>query len=270
MSSRQPARTARRARATIVVLLGVGLALAGARGYESSPSSSSIVASHTDPPRTESHTSLAEPGPTSSSTTASTVTALENPERGSTTSTLDSPSTAGSSPGELGAVQADRRNARGEAQRGAFSEADGVVPDGTTVFDDELPGIAKLDPVLLDAVRRAATNAASDGVNFVVNSGWRSAAFQDQMHREAVASYGSEAEASKWVATAGTSAHVTGDAVDIGPSAARTWLSAHGAEYGLCQVYSNEPWHFELRPEAIDGGCPAMYADATHDPRMQQ
>ena len=39
---------------------------------------------------------------------------------------------------------------------------------------------------------------------------------------------------------------------------------------GLCQIYGNEPWHYELRSEAIDHGCPAMYADPTHDPRMQQ
>ncbi len=36
------------------------------------------------------------------------------------------------------------------------------------------------------------------------------------------------------------------------------------------QIYSNEPWHYELRPEAIDHGCPPMYADPTQDPRMQQ
>ena len=34
--------------------------------------------------------------------------------------------------------------------------------------------------------------------------------------------------------------------------------------------YGNEPWHFELSPDAIDHGCPPMYADPTRDPRMQQ
>ena len=63
---------------------------------------------------------------------------------------------------------------------------------------------------------------------------------------------------------------MSGDAVDIGPSDAAAWLSEHGAAYGLCQIYGNEPWHYELRPEAGDQGCPAMYADPTHDPRMQQ
>ena len=59
------------------------------------------------------------------------------------------------------------------------------------------------------------------------------------------------------MATADTSPHVQGDAVDVGPSDATDWLSEHGAGYGLCQIYANEPWHYELRPDAVDGGCPA-------------
>ena len=50
---------------------------------------------------------------------------------------------------------------------------------------------------------------------------------------------------------------------------ATAWLLKHGAEYGLCPIYRNEPWHYELRPEAIDDGCPSMYANPAHDPRMQ-
>jgi zinc D-Ala-D-Ala carboxypeptidase len=153
-------------------------------------------------------------------------------------------------------------------ERGALGEADGAIPDGTTV-DDEIPGVANLDPALLGALRQAAADAAGDGVEFYVDSGWRSPEYQEQLLHEAVLKYGSEAEASRWVATPSRSAHVSGEAVDIGPSGAAAWLSEHGAEYGLCQIYGNEPWHYELRPEAIDHGCPAIYADPTHDPRMQ-
>jgi D-alanyl-D-alanine carboxypeptidase len=160
-------------------------------------------------------------------------------------------------------------DAVGSAHRGALGEADGAVPEGTTVFDDEIPAVVNLHPALLRALRRAATDAADDGVEFVVDSGWRSPAYQQQLLREAVSKYGSEQEAARWVATPATSAHVSGDAVDIGPFAATTWLSEHGAEYGLCQIYGNEAWHYELRPDAIDHGCPVMYADPTHDPRMQ-
>ncbi|MFI6166275.1 M15 family metallopeptidase [Nocardia sp. NPDC051052] len=147
---------------------------------------------------------------------------------------------------------------------------DGAVPAGVTVFDDGVPSVANLDPDLLDALRRAATDASDDGLEFVVNSGWRSPEYQKQLLREAVSKYGSAKEAARWVAAPNTSAHVSGEAVDIGPVEAARWLSTHGAEYGLCQIYANEAWHYELRPEAIDHGCPARYADPTQDPRMQQ
>ena len=170
-------------------------------------------------------------------------------------------------PGALG--QGDGAVPRGEHRR-ALGEADGAVPKGTSVFDVEVQGVANLAPALLGALRQAATAAASDGVVFVVDSGWRSPAYQEHLFDEAVSEYGSEREAARWVATPKTSAHVSGDAVDIGPHDAAAWLSDHGATYGLCQIYGNEPWHYELRPEAVGLGCPAMYPDPTRDPRMQQ
>lgn len=154
-------------------------------------------------------------------------------------------------------------------QGGAPTRADGILPDGATVFDDH-PGVANLDPGLLRALRTAATDAAADSVEFFVNSGWRTPVYQNRLLRDAVAEHGSPEEAARWVATPETSAHVAGHAVDIGRSDARTWLSEHGAEYGLCQIYANEPWHYELRPEAAEHGCPPMYPDPTHDPRMRR
>jgi D-alanyl-D-alanine carboxypeptidase len=153
---------------------------------------------------------------------------------------------------------------------GALGEADGLLPDGASVFDDEIPAVANLDPSLRKALRQAARDAAKDGVEFQVNSGWRSPEYQEQLLREAIAEYGSKTEAARWVGTANTSAHVSGDAVDIGPFEATAWLSEHGAHYGLCQIYRNEPWHYEFRPEAARRRCPRMYADPTHDPRMRQ
>ena len=183
----------------------------------------------------------------------------------SSSSAVSSPSTATSPvapPNEL--------TDSGRERPGPLGAADGAVPDGTTVFDDGIPGVAKLNSDLLGALRRAATDAADDGVQFYVDSGWRSPEYQERLLREAISKYGSEAEATRWVATPDTSAHVKGDAVDIGPSAAAAWLSEHGAAYGLCPIYANEPWHYELRPDAVDHGCPGIYADPTHDPRMQQ
>ncbi|MFL5846386.1 MAG: D-alanyl-D-alanine carboxypeptidase family protein [Solirubrobacteraceae bacterium] len=161
-----------------------------------------------------------------------------------------------------------RHSAGGEPSR-PLGEADGAVPDHATVFDDAIPGVARLDPALLAALRQAATEAAADGVTFVVDSGWRSRAYQRHLLREAVAKYGSAAEAARWVAAPGRSAHVSGDAVDLAGDAA-AWLAGHGAAHDLCPIYGNEPWHYELRPGAAERGCPPPYEDPTHDPRMQR
>jgi D-alanyl-D-alanine carboxypeptidase len=37
----------------------------------------------------------------------------------------------------------------------------------------------------------------------------------------------------------------------------------HGSTYGLCQIYVNERWHFELATEP-GGTCPDLLADASH------
>jgi D-alanyl-D-alanine carboxypeptidase len=253
VADRQPARTTtRRIRIRwirVAGLLVVVVAIAAALGDQLPASSSSTAASPSDLPRTK-HRAL-----------RSERRGLRSDHRGT--------------PGEAeGAVPDDATSPLAEAvpddATGPLGEADGAVPDGATVFDDEIPGVANLDPGLLGALRQAATDAADDGVEFVVDSGWRSPQYQEQLLQEAISKYGSEEEAARWVATPNTSAHVSGDAVDIGPFAAAAWLSEHGAEYGLCQIYGNEPWHYEVRPEAVDQGCPPMYADPTHDPRMQQ
>jgi hypothetical protein len=173
--------------------------------------------------------------------------------------------------------QRGQRDGPGELPRPPRSDrhasldiADGEVPDHVTVFDDRYAAVAELDPALLSALRSAATAAGKDGIQMYVDSGWRSRSYQEELFRRAVAEYGSADQAARWVARPGTSAHEAGKAVDLGPSEATSWLSEHGAAYGLCQIYANEPWHYELRPEAVHLGCPAMYADPTHDPRLQQ
>jgi D-alanyl-D-alanine carboxypeptidase len=188
--------------------------------------------------------------------------AYQMPSSSSSPRIVLSPSKESSSPAQVlpGEPSADGR---------PLGEADGAIPDGATVFDDQFPGVANLDSALLAALRLAAIDARGDDVEFFVTSGWRSSEYQERLLQEAVSKYGSEQEAARWVATPVTSTHVAGVGVDVG-SDASAWLSEHGAEYGLCQIYGNEPWHYELRPEAVHGSCPAMYADPTSDPRMQQ
>ncbi|MCW2289510.1 D-alanyl-D-alanine carboxypeptidase-like protein [Leucobacter luti] len=148
-------------------------------------------------------------------------------------------------------------------------DVDGLLPDGTTPFDDAQPGVTGLAPELLSALREAARAAEAEGITMTVTSGWRSPAYQQQLRVDAIAEYGSEAEAARWVASPEKSVHVSGEAVDVGPWDAAQWIADNGAQFGLCQVYDNEPWHFELRPNAATTGCPELYWDPSYDPRLQ-
>lgn len=141
---------------------------------------------------------------------------------------------------------------------------DGYIADGQELspFDESVPAITNLDPDLLDALQQAATDASAEGIVMVVNSGWRSETYQQALLDEAVVTYGSEAEARKWVDTPEGSNHVKGTAVDIGPEEADTWLIENGSAYGLCQTYANEIWHFQLMTEP-GGTCPPPVTDAT-------
>lgn len=138
---------------------------------------------------------------------------------------------------------------------------DGRLLSAVSLDDDSLPALADLNPELLAATRQAAGAAAAEGVTFEVTSGWRTPQYQQWLLEQAVKDYGSEDAARQWVAPPDRSHHVTGDAIDIGPWDAQAWLIEHGSSWGLCQVYANERWHFELA--TIPGGvCPALLQDA--------
>jgi hypothetical protein len=141
---------------------------------------------------------------------------------------------------------------------------DGVVPAGKHLspHDIDLPAIANLNPKLLHAVQEAADDASHDGIGMFVTTGWRSKAYQQQLLDEAAVKHGGERAARRYVNTPEQSHHVTGDAVDIGPTDADSWLSQHGTDYGLCQTYANEMWHFELATTP-GGVCPEMRTDAS-------
>jgi D-alanyl-D-alanine carboxypeptidase len=115
-----------------------------------------------------------------------------------------------------------------------------------------------LTPALRRAMARAIDAARADGVDLVVTSGWRSAAHQQRLYEDAIAKYGSPAAARRWVLPPEESAHVRGEAVDVGPPAGARWLETHGVRYGLCRRYANEPWHFERLAAALGSRCPPL------------
>jgi len=148
--------------------------------------------------------------------------------------------------------------------RNRITAADGFVSEQAPLspFDDGHPAIANLSPQLRLALQDAAIDAGTAGIYMLVNSGWRSERYQQSLLDEAVVTYGSTEEARKWVNTPELSTHVTGEAIDVGPTDAAIWLSQHGSDYGLCQVYANEIWHYELAADSA-GNCPEPVADAS-------
>ena len=139
----------------------------------------------------------------------------------------------------------------------------GYLPDGRTVtpFDVQNPVIGWIDPALLTAIQNAARSAASDGIDMRITSGWRTKGFQQRLFNDAVRTYGSKDIAQQYVASPDTSRHVLGKAVDVGPAEADKWLISNGSRFGLCQIYANEIWHFELAADENDN-CPPLRANA--------
>lgn len=146
---------------------------------------------------------------------------------------------------------------------GAVDTWSGWLPDGRTFnpFDTSVQPIAELNPLLLRAVQDATHAAAAQNVNIVITSGWRSRGFQQRLFADGIRMYGSPEAASEFVASPGVSRHVVGAAVDIGGDGASEWMIRNGSRFGLCQIYANENWHFELATDAA-GTCPPLRANA--------
>lgn len=148
------------------------------------------------------------------------------------------------------------------ATMGQLGEADGILAERVAV-DADVPAVTNLDPRLRTAVRAAARAAEREGVTMQLTSGWRSKRYQQSLYDEAVRRDGA-ARAARLVATSETSEHVTGDAVDVGPTDAAYWMDRYSERFGLCRTYANEVWHYELRTGAT---CPDPVANAAERQR---
>jgi hypothetical protein len=150
VSHRRPARTAARpTRSAILIAVAVVIAaVTGALGYQTWAASSPTATSDASAPSV--------PAP--------------------------SPETVARQDGDVPRPPLPpRSDGRHGDHKSALGEADGAVPHGVTVSDDDIPAVANLDPALLEALRQAATDAADDRVEFVVNNGWRSREYQEQL-----------------------------------------------------------------------------------------
>jgi hypothetical protein len=147
------------------------------------------------------------------------------------------------------------------APAAAAAAATGAPPGddaGAPPLDDGLDGV---DADLAARYRDARAAADAEGVELRVTSGRRTAEEQQRLVDDAIAKHGVP-EAYRWVLPPETSAHVQGLAVDVGPTEGAYWLAEHGIDFGLCQTYANEVWHFEKLPDGADA-CPEQHPDSS-------
>lgn len=150
----------------------------------------------------------------------------------------------------------DRFRAGGETWGpDAGSAQSGPVDPHAPTGSDDLEGLQPKVRASFEAARDA---AAAQGVTIEVVSAHRDAATQQQLYDQAIARYGSAAEARKWVLPPGESEHVKGGAIDVAPWAAAQWLETNGVRFGLCRRYANEWWHFERLAGPKGSRCPML------------
>lgn len=130
--------------------------------------------------------------------------------------------------------------------------------------------ISGLDPRMQNALR-GFLQAAPQGLQ--IYSAYRSPELQAELYQNALAKYGDEATARKWVAPPGRSQHNHGRAVDLkwngvrldrAPQHIQDEVKALAVKYGLDVPMEWEPWQVELAG-ARDGTTPA-YAENQNTP----
>ena len=120
------------------------------------------------------------------------------------------------------------------------------VATGGALRPDALTGLqGPFAGQLAAMVTDAQAQFGADAVR--ITSAFRSVARQAELWEQALAKYGSAAEARKWVAPPGHSNHNRGMAADLdyGSPAVQDWFHANAAKYGLGYRMGNEPWHIE-------------------------
>lgn len=113
-------------------------------------------------------------------------------------------------------------------------------------------------------LERMAAAARDEGVRLLVDSGYRSAAYQRTIYERRLGAGERFEDIVRHTAPPGYSRHALGLAVDFHPSAsgfqksdAYRWLRRHAQDYGFHETYHRgntlgvvwEPWHWEYQPD---------------------
>ena len=121
-----------------------------------------------------------------------------------------------------------------------------------------------ITPETKKALVKMAVAAKKDGINLIVDSGFRSISYQKQIIRRRLEAGEKYEKLITFVAPPGYSEHHSARAVDFVPSEARfahteiyKWLKKHAAEFGFYETYPEdttgftpwESWHWVYQPK---------------------
>ena len=119
-----------------------------------------------------------------------------------------------------------------EAGDGLAAFASGGGYEGPLAYRQGKP----MRPDVAMAFDRMYAAARGDGIQLLVNSGFRSDAEQAVLF--------ARRPDPRWVAPPGRSLHRNATELDLGPESAYGWLSRNARRFGFIQRYSWEPWHY--------------------------
>jgi Transglycosylase SLT domain/D-alanyl-D-alanine carboxypeptidase len=148
----------------------------------------------------------------------------------------------------------------GAVAGGGTGMASGGGYSGPLIYRDR----EGMRPDVAAAYDQMAAAARSHGIVLIVVSGFRSDAEQAEL-------FAAHPDPT-WVAPPGHSLHRCATELDIGPSAAYSWLASNAGRFGFVQRYSWEAWHygFDAGPapcsaagEAVDSAGEGVAASST-------
>ncbi|WP_436773690.1 D-alanyl-D-alanine carboxypeptidase family protein [Yinghuangia sp. YIM S09857] len=224
-----------------VALTGAGLVAAKTLTGDDKPDTTSVGLTTSPTPSSAAPTSA--PPPTSTappSSKAPSIGASSGRPSGSASSGSKSPSGSPSGSASTGS-KSPKTDANG----------DGIADDPGATNPAKLVGGART------AYQQAKAAMAADGITMTLTSGKRSYEHQKDLWEKEVRDLGSVEAARMRVLPPDESSHVDGNAIDINV-AAQPWMKSKGKTYGWCQIYANEPWHFEYQASYKTQGCPTM------------
>ncbi|WP_194916040.1 D-alanyl-D-alanine carboxypeptidase family protein [Catenulispora rubra] len=208
--------------------------------------------------------SSSTPGPTPGQTSAPGTPTTDGTTGGSATSDTNTPApTSGAkTPSTSPKTPATSPTSPSKSATSAPPPADGENGDcENTSHDTPADDAVKFSGMThgtQQAFLTAQKAAQATGVSFVLNSGYRSAAYQQRVFDCWVKQLGSPQAARQYALPPSESAHVQGYAMDIAPPSGAAWLESTAGKYGLCRRYQDETWHFEYQSRYKTQGCPAL------------